>query len=82
MLIDSDPDMIDTVYTFCESVGLPTTLSEIDLIDVNYDDLIKAALLSCAEGESIYNSPAEVNPKTVFSAIKVLNAERLRRKKH
>ncbi|MBI0096087.1 hypothetical protein H3T96_11760 [Gilliamella sp. W8136] len=43
MLIDSDPDMIDTVYTFCESVGLPTTLAEIGLIDVNDDDLIKAA---------------------------------------
>lgn len=42
MLIDSDPDMIDTVYTFCESVGLPTTLAEIGLIDVNDDDLIKA----------------------------------------
>ena len=38
MLIDSDPDMIDTVYTFCESVGLPKVLAEIGLIDVNDDD--------------------------------------------
>lgn len=43
MLIDSNPDMIDTVYTFRETVGLPTILAEIGLIDVNDDDLIKAA---------------------------------------
>ncbi|MFQ1008336.1 hypothetical protein ACFX2S_09165 [Gilliamella apicola] len=44
--------------------------------------MIKAALLFCAEGESIYNSPAEVNPNTVFATIKAANAEGLRRKKH
>lgn len=82
MLIDSDPDMIETVYTFCESVGLPTTLAEIGLINVSDEDLMKVAILACAEGESIYNSLAEVNPNTVFAAIKAANAEGLRRKQY
>ncbi|OCG71696.1 glycerol dehydrogenase [Gilliamella sp. Occ3-1] len=80
MLIDSDPDMIETVYNFCESVGLPTTLAEIGLANVSDKDLMKVAILACAENESIHNSLAEINPNTVFAAIKAANAEGLRRK--
>ena len=81
MLIDSDPNMIETVYAFCESVGLPTTLAEIGLTNVSDEDLMKVAILACAESESIHNSLAEINPNTVFAAIKAANAEGLRRKK-
>lgn len=80
MLIDSDPEMIETVYHFCESVGLPTTLAEIGLANVSDDNLMQVAILACAEGESIHNSPAEISPETVFAAIKAANAEGLRRK--
>ena len=80
MLIDSDPQMIETVYDFCQSVGLPITLAEIGLANVSDDDLMQVAILACAQGESIYNSPAEITPDTVFAAIKAANAEGLRRK--
>ncbi|MFQ1017649.1 hypothetical protein [Gilliamella sp. BG7] len=43
MLIDSDPDMIETVYNFCESVGLPIALAEIDLTNASDEDLMKIA---------------------------------------
>lgn len=79
MLIDSDPGLIDSVYSFCESVGLPTTLAQIGLANVTDADLMKVAVLACAEGESIYNSPAEINPDTVFASIKAANAEGVRR---
>ena len=80
MLIDSDPKMIETVYNFCQSVGLPTTLAEIGLANVSDDDLMQVAILACAQGESIHNSPAEISPDTVFAAIKAANAEGVRRK--
>lgn len=79
MLIDSEPDMIETVYAFCQSVGLPTTLAQIGLVDVTDEDLMKVAELACAEGESIHNSLSEVTPYTVFAAIKAANAYGLRR---
>ncbi|MCO6552202.1 MAG: hypothetical protein J6563_04440 [Gilliamella sp.] len=44
MLIDSDPDMIETVYNFCESVGLPIALAEIDLTNASDEDLMKIAI--------------------------------------
>ncbi|WP_176701052.1 hypothetical protein [Gilliamella sp. Bif1-4] len=42
MLIDSDSDMIETVYTFCESVNLPTTLTEIGLANVSDESRYKS----------------------------------------
>ena len=36
-LTDAPPDEIGTVYSFCEDVGLPTTLADIGLGDVDRD---------------------------------------------
>ncbi len=79
-LTDKPASLIDEVYTFCESVGLPTTLAEIGLEDVSDADLMIVANQACAEGETIYNEPIPVTPQMVFAALKTADAEGCLRK--
>lgn len=79
-LSDKPADLIDEVFTFCEDVGLPTTLAEIGLDNVSDEDLMLAAKQACAEGETIHNEPIPVTPQTVFAALKAANAEGQQRK--
>lgn len=79
-LTDKPAGIIDEVYDFCISVGLPTTLAEISLSKVSDRELIKVAETACAEGETIYNEPLPVNAKMVLSALKAADAEGRRRK--
>lgn len=62
-------DEIDEVVYFCEELGLPTTLDDIGLEDVSKEDLMKVAQAACAEGESIYAMPVDINKNIVYSGI-------------
>ncbi|MCO6538941.1 MAG: hypothetical protein J6569_02265 [Gilliamella sp.] len=44
MLIDSNSDMIETVYNFCESVGLSTMLAEFGLANTCDEELMKIVI--------------------------------------
>lgn len=79
-LTAKSPDLIDEVFTFCETVGLPTTLAEIGLAEVSDEDLMRAAEQACAPGETIFNELGEVTPQAVFMALKAADAEGQRRK--
>lgn len=79
-LTDKPARLINEVYTFCESLGLPTTLAEIGLEGVSDEDLMVVAKQACADGETIFNEPIPVTPETVFAALKAANAEGQRRK--
>lgn len=61
---------LDQVYSFCEKVGLPTTLDEIGLGDVSDEDLMLAAETASVEGETIHCEPFEVDAYKVFAAMK------------
>lgn len=80
MLTGRPAAVIDQVYGFCESVGLPTTLADIGLGGVSDDRLMIAAEAACATGETIHNEPYEVTPQHVLAALKVADAEGRRRK--
>ena len=80
-LTDKPKNTINEVFSFCESVGLPTTLSEIGLADVSDAELMKAAEAACAEGETIHNEPIPVSSEKVFSALKASDAYGKHRKK-
>lgn len=71
VLTDKDKATLETVYSFCESVGLPTTLADIGLNNVSDEDLMKVAEAATAEGETIHNEPFKVTAEKVFYAIKV-----------
>jgi glycerol dehydrogenase len=79
MLADRPPALIDEVFGFCESVGLPTTLAAIGLGGVDDAALLRVAERACAKGETIWNEPHEVSPRRVLAALRAVDAEGTRR---
>ncbi|MFA5483035.1 MAG: glycerol dehydrogenase [Candidatus Cloacimonadaceae bacterium] len=81
-LTGSSKEEIDEVYSFCESIGLPTTLADIGLDYRDRMQLQKVAIETCKPGSSIYNEASQINPDTVLNAILMADATgRQRRKK-
>lgn len=74
-LTDKSREIIDEVYSFCESIGLPTTLDAIGLSDISDDKLMKVAETACVEGETIHNEPMPVTPEMVVAAFKTADRE-------
>lgn len=79
-LTDKPKEMIEQVYSFCEAVGLPTTLDEIGLADITIEELMKVSETACAENETIHNEPLPVNADMVYSALKMTDAIGISRK--
>ncbi len=80
ILTGRNSQVIDEVYQFCESVGLPTTLGDIGLEGVSQERLMLVAERACAVGETIHNEPYEVTPQHVLAALLTADAEGKRRK--
>ncbi len=74
ILTDKDSSVINRVYSFCESIGLPTTLADIGLDGVKDSDLMKVAEAATIEGETIHNESFQVTKEKVFFAIKAADA--------
>ena len=47
--------VVEEVYRFCESVGLPTTLEDIGVRNASAADLLAVANRACVEEESIHH---------------------------
>lgn len=60
---------LDEVYGFCLDVGLPTTLSDLGIQEVNREQLMKVAELACAPNDTMGNMPFAVTPQMVCDAI-------------
>ncbi|MCK9628803.1 MAG: glycerol dehydrogenase [Bacteroidales bacterium] len=80
-LTDNDPFETETVYQFCENIGLPTTFREINMNDVCYDDLMKVAIATCRPEESIHHEACDIQPERVVAAMIAADATGLLRKK-
>jgi glycerol dehydrogenase len=61
--------VIDEVYSFCESVGLPTTLADIGLTECTVEDLNKAANAACLRSSFINNEPVKITNELIVSSI-------------
>ena len=68
-LTDSLPEESDVVYSFCEEVGLPTTLADIGLGDVDRQRLMLVAEKACAPNECIHHEAGIITPEIVLHAI-------------
>jgi glycerol dehydrogenase len=81
-LTDATADETETVYSFCEKIGLPTTLADIGLKNVSKNYLMEAAVKACAPGEGIYHEALPVSPEKVLDAMIAANAFGKARKKY
>lgn len=60
---------LEQVVGFCIEVGLPVTLEDLGIKEINKDKIMEAATLACAEGDTAHNMPFEVTPESVYNAM-------------
>lgn len=68
-LTDASPQESAAVFSFCEEIGLPTTLADIGLRNADRNKLIKAAEKSCAPAEAIHHEAGKITPEKVLNAM-------------
>lgn len=73
-LTDADSDEMDTVYGFCEAIGLPTTLGDIGLAEVGRDALLRVAEKTCAADQPIHHEAGEITAAKVLAALQAADA--------
>lgn len=78
-LADAAKEEIETVYAFCEEIGLPTTLADIGLAGAGREHLLKAAEKACASDQSIHHEAGPVTAEKALDAL--LAADTLGRKR-
>ncbi len=80
-LTDSPTAESDGVFSFCEEVGLPTTLGDIGLGNVDPDRLMLVAEKACAPDASIHHEAGTITPDKVLRAMLAASAIGERRKR-
>jgi glycerol dehydrogenase len=80
-LTDAPPEEAAIVFSFCEEVGLPTTLADIGLGDVDRNRLMLVAERACAPGASIHHEAGKITPERVLHAMLAADAFGEHRKK-
>jgi len=73
-LTDAPPRESEAVYAFCEEIGLPTTLADIGLANMDRNQLMKAAEKACAPAEGMHHEAGEITPEKVLNAMLAANA--------
>ncbi|MCC6355569.1 MAG: glycerol dehydrogenase [Verrucomicrobiae bacterium] len=68
-LTDASADESATVFSFCEDVGLPTTLAGIGLGNVGREKLAVAAEKACAPDQPIHHEAGAMTPEKVLNAM-------------
>ena len=69
VLEDAPEAEINEVLEFCKKVGLPITLGDMGVKEINMDKILEVGKLACAEGETIHNMPFVVTAEKVQEAI-------------
>jgi glycerol dehydrogenase len=80
-LTGAPPDEWEVVFSFCEDIGLPTTLGDIGIGDARPDQLMKAAELACAPGQPIHHEAGLISPEKVLHAMLAADATGQARKR-
>ncbi len=73
-LTGKDDAIIQTMYAFYRKVGLPTTLADLNLDQVERSELFKAAQAACIPEETIHNESVPVDPEAVLAALLAADA--------
>lgn len=80
-LNEAVPSEMDTVYAFCEQIGLPTTLADIGLQGIERERLMQVAEKACAPGEGIHHEAVTVTAERVLNAMIAADAMGAERKR-
>ncbi|MCX6177940.1 MAG: glycerol dehydrogenase [Chlorobiales bacterium] len=81
-LNDAPPEESNIVFSFCEKIGLPTTLADIGLQNFDRNKLMPIAEIACAPNEFIHHEAGKITPEKVLHAILAADAIGKYRKKH
>ena len=74
LVLENAPmEEIEDVIVFCRSVGLPTSLKDMGVKEINVEKLMEVAEAACAEGETIHNMPFPVTAEAVLAAMLTAN---------
>lgn len=79
-LTGAPPGESARVFSFCEEVGLPTTLADIGLGGCDRNKLMLVAEKACAPGASIHHEAGKITPHAVLDAMLTADAMGERRK--
>ncbi|MEI8006259.1 MAG: glycerol dehydrogenase [Bacteroidota bacterium] len=69
-LSNRSAEIINEVYSFCESVGLPVTLEQLGILNPSEEDLKKVAEAACTPSEFIWHEPVEVTVEKVVESLR------------
>jgi glycerol dehydrogenase len=73
-LADAAPEESEAVFSFCETIGLPTTLADIGLGSVAREQLMVAAEKTCAQGQPVHHEAGVMTPEKVLHAMLAADA--------
>ena len=73
-LADAAVDEVGTVFSFCEDIGLPTTLADIGLGNADRRHLMEAAEKACAPAQPIHHEAGVMTPEKVLNAMLAADA--------
>ncbi|MCL5269888.1 MAG: glycerol dehydrogenase [bacterium] len=73
-LADASAEESETVFSFCEDVGLPTTLADIGLGKASRKKLMLAAEKTCVPGQSVHHEAGVITPQNVLNAMLAADA--------
>lgn len=68
-LTNAPPEELDTVYSFCEEIGLPVKFSDIGINEINQTKLTEIAIKACNPAEGIHHEVNQITPDKVINAL-------------
>lgn len=75
LFLENKPkEMLDQFISFYQTLKLPTTLKELKLEGISYDDLLKVGKLATQEGETIHQMAADFTAEDVTDALFAVDA--------
>lgn len=74
VLEDRAQTEIDEIFSFCEEMGLPTTLEAMGLGETSVADLRRAAIAALNPDEATHATAGELTPDTVLAALLAVDA--------
>lgn len=75
LILENAPiEELNQVIEFCFKVGLPITFADMGYVNVNLEEIEKAAEVSCVPKSTIHNMPFKVTPLMVYSSLLAADA--------